>query len=143
MLGINTGAPLGGLIIDLVSWRWLFLGQAPMALLCLAVTIWRLPSQIREESTSKQNEDTIRKPDMNYWGTCLLGTSVGTFMLLCLTIQVCVLFFAVVLFYANEIYWTKDPMIPFQEIRANKIGIIYAAQMLTMFSYFGNSSFEL
>ncbi|PKY01911.1 MFS transporter, partial [Aspergillus campestris IBT 28561] len=43
-MGRSLGAPLGGLLVDIISWRWLFLGQVPVVLVCVLFAANRLPS---------------------------------------------------------------------------------------------------
>lgn len=43
-MGRSLGAPLGGLLVDVINWRWLFLGQVPLVLMCLLFAVNRLPS---------------------------------------------------------------------------------------------------
>ena len=45
--GAGLGAPLGGLVSELLSWRWLFLAQAPMCALAIASVglVLRLPKK--------------------------------------------------------------------------------------------------
>lgn len=36
-IGLTVGAPLGGFVSGLLSWRWIFLGQVPIALVALGI----------------------------------------------------------------------------------------------------------
>ncbi len=36
-IGLTVGAPLGGFVSGLLSWKWIFLGQVPIALVALAI----------------------------------------------------------------------------------------------------------
>ena len=38
--GASAGAPLGGILADLVGWRWAFLGQAPLCLLAFVAVVF-------------------------------------------------------------------------------------------------------
>jgi EmrB/QacA subfamily drug resistance transporter len=48
MLGPVIGPPIGGLIVTVASWRWLFFINVPVALLMLAL-VWRFVSEMRSE----------------------------------------------------------------------------------------------
>jgi EmrB/QacA subfamily drug resistance transporter len=48
MLGPVIGPPIGGLIVTVASWRWLFFVNVPIALIMLAL-VWRFVSEIRSD----------------------------------------------------------------------------------------------
>jgi MFS family permease len=50
-VGLALGPPLGGMIIGMTSWHWIFLINIPIGLLAIAATAWFIPvfSPIREK----------------------------------------------------------------------------------------------
>ena len=47
--GASAGAPLGGVLADLVGWRWAFLGQAPLCLLAFVAVVFALKLPATEQ----------------------------------------------------------------------------------------------
>jgi MFS family permease len=47
--GASAGAPLGGILADLVGWRWAFLGQAPLCLLAFVAVVFALKLPATEQ----------------------------------------------------------------------------------------------
>jgi len=50
MLGPVIGPPIGGLIVTLASWRWLFFANVPVAVIGIAL-VWRFVPEIRSDET--------------------------------------------------------------------------------------------
>lgn len=152
-IAVPVGAPLGGALTGWVGWRWAFIMQAPVSLVCLAMASWRL--RAKERVNSKNGEETPRT-DFNLLGIFLLGLSVASVMTVCqmlsemgsdLTIKLAipssVLFASLLLFGINERCWTRTPLVPLKLIKANKIGAMYIAQFILFFSYGGVSQSEI
>jgi MFS family permease len=146
-LGISIGAPLGGLLTDMIGWRCSFLGQSPMAFLCFTMAAWRLPSQKPEQH---EHEQAHEKPDFNFLGICLLGATIAATMVLCQligdetpgsnTMKTVILAITIILgisFALNERFWSKDPLVPLWLLKTNGIGANYIAQFLIFFAQFG------
>ncbi|KAH8827603.1 MFS general substrate transporter [Flagelloscypha sp. PMI_526] len=76
--GQAIGAPLGGLLVDTIGWRWAFLLQVPLAVVAIvAVAIaLRLPPSARDEETSLSAK--IRRID--FGGAFTLIVSVTTLL---------------------------------------------------------------
>jgi EmrB/QacA subfamily drug resistance transporter len=45
-LGLSFGPAIGGIIIGLAGWRWIFLVNVPIGIICLLVSVLRLPSSL-------------------------------------------------------------------------------------------------
>ncbi|MBX3564175.1 MAG: MFS transporter [Sphingomonas sp.] len=65
MVGPLVGPPLGGAIVTLVSWRWLFLVNLPIALIGLVLVIRFLPAMPAD-----------RKKPLDWLGLALLSTAL-------------------------------------------------------------------
>ena len=58
--GAGAGAPLGGLLVDRVGWRWVFAGQGPLcvfAIIAVALTV-RMPKSETIDSGNEENRAT-------------------------------------------------------------------------------------
>jgi predicted MFS family arabinose efflux permease len=53
--GASAGAPLGGVLADLVGWRWAFLGQAPLCLLAFVAVVFALKLPATEQKDWRTN----------------------------------------------------------------------------------------
>ncbi|MEZ4866752.1 MAG: DHA2 family efflux MFS transporter permease subunit [Caldilineaceae bacterium] len=69
-IGVVIGPVVGGLILDALSWRWLFLLNVPFALLCLPVGIRNIP-HIRQGSSGR----------FDYLGSLIFFVSLLAFLL--------------------------------------------------------------
>lgn len=69
--GASSGAPLGGLLADLVGWRWAFLGQAPLCLLAFVAVVFALKLPTNEHKDWRTN---LRRID--FLGALVLVSAV-------------------------------------------------------------------
>ena len=92
--GRSVGAPLGGFLVDTISWRGSFYYQAPLAVLALALVWWKLPTDF-EQNTATQGNSSF-KPDkgllpklrrVDFPGAILLATSIVAFLLFLHTVS--------------------------------------------------------
>jgi MFS family permease len=118
-VGVAVGATAAGALLPVVGWRWLFLGQAPIALLGGAVLLLSIPSTF---TTGKQDESKVptltRLAKLDYVGAISLTASIVLVLyslgaprhipLLPLTMSP----FVFATFLLNEIYLSSDPIIP-------------------------------
>ncbi|KAJ6789501.1 hypothetical protein PWT90_10671 [Aphanocladium album] len=63
-IGLSGGGPLGGFLAGLIGWRWLFLGQVPIAIACGSLialganVMWPEPVREDEQLQQFENENT-------------------------------------------------------------------------------------
>ncbi|CAH0042854.1 unnamed protein product [Clonostachys rhizophaga] len=127
----SIGGPIGGLLAGTVGWRWCFLVQLPVALIGLALVLWKLPEPKRAEgklTTIDGNESQQTKLSrvdfagaFTLIGTVLTGllaldifTKGGPRLLvtgLAITFPAFATAFTVV-----EKYYAKEPILPLQLI---------------------------
>jgi MFS family permease len=153
-VGVTVGSPLGGLLTDLLGWRWSFLIKVPLGLFCFAMAAWRLPSATNDGySDIKEGEELDdSKPELNLPGISLLGTVIAAIMGVCqllseelpqknilMTIAVATVVIGGVLFGLNERYWAKTALVPMHLLKTNGIGLAYISQFLAMFTFCGVS----
>ncbi|KAF7593672.1 hypothetical protein BBP40_011081 [Aspergillus hancockii] len=137
ILGQGCGGPLGGLVADMIGWRWSLIGQTPVGLLCLALAHWQLPASA--QTTHFDSQLSFRSFDYLGIGaffilvtSFILGTTEGgisflssrTPELLAVSCAFLVVFFII------ERFWTKHPIIPPSIIRAPGLGGIFFGQIL-------------
>ncbi|KAJ5953450.1 major facilitator superfamily domain-containing protein [Penicillium verhagenii] len=141
----SLGAPLGGALTDAIDWRWSFLIQSPLGLLCFFLALWRLPS-VTSKPKFEENDEEPSRPELNLTGICLLGIVIaaimglcqfiedksakGTFMLAALSTTVVI---GMILYALNERYWTRNPLAPMSLLKIEGIYTIYISQVLMFF----------
>lgn len=153
-VGVTVGSPLGGLLTDLLGWRWSFLIKVPLGLFCFAMAAWRLPSatNLGHSDMKEGGEREDSKPDLNLPGISLLGTVIAAIMGVCqllseelpqkdllMTIAIATVVIGGALFGLNERYWAKTALVPMYLLKTNGIGLAYIAQFLAMFTFCGVS----
>ncbi|CAH0045987.1 unnamed protein product [Clonostachys solani] len=127
----SIGGPIGGLLAGTVGWRWCFLVQLPVALIGLALVLWKLPEPKRAEgklTTMNENESQRTKLSrVDFAGTfALIGTVLtgllaldiftkGGPRLLVTGLAIAFPVFATT-FTVVEKYYAKEPILPLQLI---------------------------
>lgn len=118
-IGVAVGATAAGALLPSVGWRWLFLGQAPIALLGGVSLLLSIPSTF---TTGKQDDKGIptltRLAKLDYLGAITLTTSIVLVLyslgaprhipILPLILSP----FVFATFVLNELYLSPDPIIP-------------------------------
>jgi len=150
VIAVPVGAPVGGALTQGIGWRWAFIIQIPMGLVCLAMALWRLRSAKRSDSQGER--DISPRPDINLLGILLLGLLVASLMTICqfsgelrskltigLPIASSIFFASALLFGINERCWTNTPLVPLKLLKTNSVGLMYLAQFFLLFSYGGVS----
>ncbi|KAJ5109745.1 transporter [Penicillium argentinense] len=152
-LGLSCGGPLGGVLTDTIGWRWSFLIQVPMGLLCFCVSYWKLSPPEKNESKGKKEYSTRPEDvELNLFGIFSLGILItGVMMLLqtvgegnqnrtMLLITLGVIMVSGIAFGLNEQFWTQSPLMPLGIITNNYVWAIYLIQFLIYFPAFGVAS---
>ncbi|KAJ5927973.1 hypothetical protein N7466_006929 [Penicillium verhagenii] len=141
----SLGAPLGGALTDAIDWRWSFLIQAPLGLLCFFLALWRLPSATSKPKFEENDEEPPR-PELNLTGICLLGIVIAAIMGLCQFIEdksakrsfmlatlSTTIVIGMILYALNERYWTRNPLAPMSLLKIEGVYTIYISQFLMFF----------
>ncbi|KAF7512506.1 hypothetical protein GJ744_001441 [Endocarpon pusillum] len=148
IVGRSCGGPIGGFLADTIGWRWSFLGQAPVALVCLLLAAWLLPSlsisKLRPLSDDDQSATIWHRFDI--LGTITFALSTTAFLLVLqlggqklpwghpIVIVLAVVCFVLgVTFIATE-WRAKAPLIPLSLLKSNGVGIFCGIQILVFIS---------
>jgi MFS family permease len=124
-VGVAVGATAAGALLPVVGWRWLFLGQAPIALIGGAVLLLSIPSTF---TTGKQDDSKVptvtRLAKLDYIGAITLTASIVLVLyslgaprhipLLPLILSP----FVFATFILNEVYLSSDPIIPISLLKS-------------------------
>ncbi|KAB8227339.1 major facilitator superfamily domain-containing protein [Aspergillus alliaceus] len=143
MVGVCSGSPLGGLLMDSIGWRWSFAGQVPIILVILLITALQCPRT--SGCNSRQGE--FRQLDV--LGLSFMTAAIGSLVILLQIIQqsrmkdnlwVAALFVVFLLSTVSlvftEVFYAKDPLIPIREIKRNGSGVLCLLQTVIMFAQF-------
>lgn len=69
-IGLSVGPPLSGWVIELIGWRWIFLINVPLCLSVLALSVFVMPKDIKNEVQQR----------INYLVAFLLTAGLGVFI---------------------------------------------------------------
>ncbi|KAL4798541.1 major facilitator superfamily domain-containing protein [Aspergillus venezuelensis] len=140
--GVGAGGVIGGVVSDLVGWRWAFLGIAPVAMVSCVLVAALVPAYRTDNNEGMR----ARLARVDFAGSCTLiaslalllvglnegkgegGTSTST---LRHTIPLSILFFA--LFLLIEHRWAREPIIPLSLFRRRTV----TATCLTAYFFSG------
>ena len=158
--GYSLGAPLGGILADVVGWRMSFVGQVPIVLICLLTVTRDIPSSTPpqdEEATAQdetrnsngtERERGLRNFDLP--GLIIFLTTIVTFLLflnlagqklpfthpLALTI-VTISIASAMLFFVVETIWSPNPLIPLSQIWENGVAPFCLGQVFLFIALVG------
>jgi MFS family permease len=127
-IGVAVGATAAGALLPHTGWRWLFLGQAPIALLGGTCLLLSIPSTFSagggDNSKSSPKPLLTRLAGLDYLGAILLTASIT----LCLyslgssphipLLPLLLSPFVLAAFILNELYLATDPIIPLALLRS-------------------------
>ncbi|KAE8139416.1 major facilitator superfamily domain-containing protein [Aspergillus pseudotamarii] len=145
VVGRSVGAPLGGYLISYVGWRWSFIGQLPVAIICLLIGLYGLPSSLNPTKTGDADEGNARRSIAGLDFAGLVSLSITTILLLFLmqelgappdsfqiplSILVPAFCTAAMLFLVIEAYWARTPLIPLHLMKTSLGGFCLNQIML-------------
>ncbi|KAH6684913.1 major facilitator superfamily domain-containing protein [Plectosphaerella plurivora] len=135
----SLGGPIGGWLAGNVGWRWPFLIQFPVAILGLAVVLWKLPEPRANElpgiASSKKTTSNLSRVD--FAGAAMLVSTIMTGLLsldfamktgfgFATVSLVCSCGLFALTFVAVEKYYAKEPVLPLQ--------LVFQRDVLTSYS---------
>lgn len=128
-----VGPPLGGIIVDAVGWRWIFLINIPIGLLCVSIAMKSLESSARTESRID-----IRGSLFFLVGASLLLLFLTEFQTYGMSSSLFLLVSAAFLgmFFINE-KKSEFPLIPFGLFRDKVLRTGFIGNFLAGFIFFG------
>lgn len=118
-IGVAVGATAAGALLPHVGWRWLFLGQAPIALLGGASLLLSIPSTFTTGKQDDSKDSTFKRlAKLDYLGAISLTVSIVLLLyslgaprkIPLLPLLLSPFMFAT--FVLNEVYLSQDPIIP-------------------------------
>ncbi|KAK1147202.1 hypothetical protein N8T08_001941 [Aspergillus melleus] len=144
VLGRSLGAPLGGLLIQTIGWRWSFLGQLPLVIICGLVSIHGLPPSLnnREVEEDHENAPPTKLSEVDFGGLFFLALATVILLFILqdasvttedhshlITLLLPSLVVAVTIFILVEAFWARRPLIPLN-LMIGSLGGYSAGQVL-------------
>ncbi|KAE8391853.1 major facilitator superfamily domain-containing protein [Aspergillus alliaceus] len=135
--GRSLGAPVGGFLIATLGWRWSFLGQFPLIMICLIVAYYGLPASLNQNKADSNH----RASDLDFGGILSFATAVVILLFLIQSSSTtyaqqllpCILGLALAIaaaiFLLVEAYWAKKPLIPLHLVKSS-LGGYFMGQLL-------------
>jgi len=135
--GPVIGVVIGGPIVETYGWRWIFIGQVPMALLAMVVGFFVLPETDRHERTP-----------FDVAGSVLLGAGVGAALVGLnrgpvmgwsspFVVAMFVLAPLLLVWFVQVERSTEYPLIPLPYFRRRNFAFPIVNQFFTNFAYMG------
>ncbi|RDL36129.1 Uncharacterized protein BP5553_06741 [Venustampulla echinocandica] len=86
-IGLSGGGPLGGFLAEVIGWRWLFLGQVPIAAACclliaqsLTVTLPKLEREEEQQRDDSRNEPAPALLAFDFPGAITLAIAISSLL---------------------------------------------------------------
>lgn len=124
-IGVAVGATAAGAMLPVTGWRWLFWGQAPVALLGGSVLLLAIPQNFhagKQSSADSSNNSTkptlTRLARLDYLGALTLTASITLFLFALSSPRsipwppILASFLVLLIFVLNELYLAPDPVVP-------------------------------
>ncbi|KAE8362456.1 major facilitator superfamily domain-containing protein [Aspergillus caelatus] len=141
--GRSLGAPVGGFLIATLGWRWAFLGQLPLILICIVAAYYGLPSSLNQSKTdSVEGNSQSRASDLDYGGIVSFATAIVILLFLIQSssttyeqsrlpyVLTPAFAIAVAVFILTEAYWARKPLIPLSLVKGSLGGYCIGQLML-------------
>lgn len=144
--GQFLGAPIGGLIIDTIGWRYVFSLQVPLVLICQFLVYNNVNIKLAHvPKYGKYTWKHLKRLDIG--GTFTLTCTIGSLLILTSDdgmlsgftknmLYLAGLIFAI-LFLLTEFFWASERLIPF-EILLGRTGIVSLIIVISSFVMFGD-----
>lgn len=155
--GRSLGAPIGGLLIQTIGWRWLadsplvphaanwsrsFLSQIPLVGVCILVAVYGLPASLNETVSAESDSPRSKLAHLDVAGLFTFTLSILTLVFLVQSesstpgddsnlpyILLPIFLAAVIAFFLVEAYWAAYPLIPLSILKT-PLGGYCAVQIL-------------
>jgi MFS family permease len=144
----SLGAPLGGLLIDSIGWRWSFFGHIPLVAFCILITTYGIPDDSKaKESHFEPDSERTDAPGSNaskfdFGGLASFFIAMVLFFAMLqdlgsanhswrLAILMPATVVAILTFIAIEAYWAKKPLISLALFRTSVGSYLMNQTMMT------------
>ncbi|PWY90955.1 MFS general substrate transporter, partial [Aspergillus heteromorphus CBS 117.55] len=137
--GRSLGAPLGGLLIDTIGWRWSFIGQTPIAITCALSVAYLLPNLRKRTLCRDSTPSRCRIFDLDFLGIITFSITIILLLFLLHTVGIpeqnwivvpaLTLPFTLSLLILIEVYWAERPLIPI-DLMGKPLGAYCLVQFL-------------
>lgn len=135
-LGYASGPAIGGFIIDMLSWHWVFLINIPIALIILPLMVHAVPKDVPDRKTHLDLKGAVHFMLMTVLGMYALQRSAyaGETAPTMIAAVLSVAFLAA--FIATELR-SRTPLINLRVFRNNRFSAVFLAFLLVNLSYMG------
>ncbi len=145
--GLSLGGPLGGYLAGTIGWRWSFIGQVPIAVLCCLLIRWSLEAILTTVNRDFVITESVTKSSLlnfDFPGALSLAIAVTSFLVIfdlktslawshvLVRASLITGLLSILVFFVVETHTGKrKPLIPLWLLRT-EVGAFCAAQMLIL-----------
>ncbi|KAE8154397.1 major facilitator superfamily domain-containing protein [Aspergillus avenaceus] len=145
VVGRSFGAPIGGYLVAVIGWRWSFIGQLPLVVICIIVALYGLPASLNQsKSREGQTNASVNILSFDFAGLISFAVSIVLMFYLIHSLSVdtedqpkllylsgIALVVAITVFILVEAYWAKKPLIPLDLVKSC-LGSYFVGQLLLL-----------